>query len=446
MTNPQQLPQTHRGPRPHLLPVAALLLTLLASGPLACGPRHLVEEPVPAAPEELRRWSELSKSGRSDLLFHRYEEAEKKFEAALELSREYRPSDVRRRSSLGNLERLATAYWKAGRRRDFDRVMELLLEAAPEVPTYQTETLTDGLLLLGVRKRSQGDLEVSREALELALSISTQMAGERDIGVARIHMELGLTCLDSGDLDRAERELTETLDIIEESAGRESRAYAGVLIAMAKLHEAQQRGDVAETEFRRAVELNRAAGGASHNATMNAMVALARFYQRQNRMDDAEATFKEMVAAQREADETTLSYVQGLNALAWFYVDTGRPGEAEAPARAALETLDSMNVGGASRATVLDTLATSLRDRGLYPEAEKLYLQAIEESRGGTRPGEADEIVGRYAELLRQQGRGAEADQLLEKLRDPSLDSGQAGSHVGVTPEVGEAEQQSGRD
>ena len=57
MTNPQQLPQTHRGSRPHLLPVAALLLTLLASGPLACGPRHLVEEPVPAAPEELRRWN-----------------------------------------------------------------------------------------------------------------------------------------------------------------------------------------------------------------------------------------------------------------------------------------------------------------------------------------------------------------------------------------------------
>jgi tetratricopeptide (TPR) repeat protein len=428
------------GALPRLLSTAALLLAVLISGPLACAPGHRAEEPAPTAPEDLRRWSELSKSGRDHLLFRRYERAEEAFGAALELSRAYRPSDVRRRSSLGNLQQLARAYLGEGLPQDFARVMLLVMESCRDVPAAQNDALTENLLLLGRLQRSDGQLEVSREALELTLSIQIRTAGERDVGVAHTRRELGLTLIDSGDLDRAEQEIMEASGIVEASVGSGHPAFADALSAMARLREAQQRGDEAEVALQRAVEINRGAAGPAHRTTVNAMGELVRFYQRNDRANDVETTLEEMVAAQREKNAQSLLYIQALNELAWFYLKSQRPAEAESPARTALEILESGKAGNPVKAAVFDTLATSLRQQGQYPESEKFYLQAIETSRASANKGDLEAIANRYSELLRHQGREAEAEHLLETLHNPSSGSDEDGNQAGVDPGSVEAE------
>jgi tetratricopeptide (TPR) repeat protein len=423
--------------------VAALLLVgVLTGGLLACNSPSPPPAPPRATPEELLLWSELSKSGRDHLLFGRYEEAEEDFEAALEISRSYRPSDVRRRSSIGNLRQLAVAYWSARRPQDFVRVMEHLLQDCREVPASQTAAMADALLLLGSVSRQDGKLTVSREALELSLAIRIETVGERDIDVGRVHRELGLTWIEVGDLDRAETEIVTATDIAAEDVGREHPRFANMLTAVSQLREAQGRTDDAEAELQRSVEIVRAAAGPSHRATVSSMTQLAQFYQRNDRLADAETTLEAIVTVYREAEEDGPSHIQSMNSLARFYIETGQPAKAEAEARKALAIFERRNAVGPLKAVVLDTLATSLQQQKRVLESEKSYLEAIANCRrkDGTPADQFDEIAGHYAELLRQLGRDSEAEGLPEKLRESLSNTGRSEAPPGAESEAAGAE------
>jgi len=435
--------RAHSGQLPLQRRVPALLLVgVLTIGLLACNSPQLPPAPPRATPEEILLWSELSKSGRDHLRFGRYQEAEADFGAALEISRSYRPSDVRRRSSIGNLRQLAMAYWNARRPQDFARVMEHLLQDCREVPASQTASMADALLLLGSVSREEGELAVSREALELSLAIRIETVGERDIDVGRVRRELGLTWIEAGDLDRAETEIVTASDIAAEDVGREHPRFANMLMALSRLREAQQRTDDAEAELQRALEIIRAAAGPSHRATVTTMTELARFYQRDDRLTDAETTLEEIVTVYREAEEDGPSHIQSLNSLARFYIETGQPAKAEAEARKALAIFERRKAVGPLKAVVLDTLATSLQQQKRYPESEKRYLEAISECRrkDGTPADQFDEIAGHYGELLRQLGRDAEAEGLLEKLREALSDTGQSEAEPGTESDAAGAE------
>jgi tetratricopeptide (TPR) repeat protein len=409
-----------RGRVPALLFVGALTIGLLACK----GPQAPPAPPL-STPEEVLLWSELSQSGRDHLRFGRYEQAEEDFEAALEISRSYRPSDVRRRSSIGNLRQLATAYWQVKRPPDFVRVMEHLLPDCREVPASQTAPMADVLLLLGSVSREEGDLALSREALELSLAIRIKTAGPRDIDVARVHRELSLTYMEADDLDRAETEIVTASEIAADDVGREHPRFANILMALSKLREAQGRTDEAEAELQRALEIVRAAAGPSHRATVSAMTELAQFYRRNDRLTDAETTLEEIVTVYQEAEGDGPTHIQSLDSLARFYLETGQPAKAEVEALEALAIFERRNAVGPLKAVVLDTLATSLQQQKRYAEAEKRYLEAISQCRqkDGTPSEQFDEIVGHYTELLRQLGREAEAEGLLEKLREKLRES-----------------------
>jgi len=421
---------------------ALLLVGVLTGGLLACNSPSPPPAPPRATPEEILLWSELLKSGRDHLRFGRYEEAEEDFEAALEISRSYRPSDVRRRSSIGNMRHLAVAYWSVRRPQDFARVMEQLLQDCREVPASQTAAMADALLLLGTVSRQEGELTASREALELSLAIRIETVGERDIDVGRVRRELGLTWIELGDLDRAETEIVTATDIAAEDVGREHPRYANMLTAMSQLREAQGRIDDAEAELQRAVEIVRAAAGPSHRATVSAMMQLAQFYQRNDRLTDAATTLEAIVTVYREAEAEGPSHIQSMNSLAQFYIETGQLAKAEAEARKALAIFERRNAVGPLRAIVLDTLATSLQQQKRYLESEKRYLEAIAQCRrkDGTPADQFDEIAGHYAELLRLLGRDAEAEGLPEKLRQSLSDTGPSEDPPDADPDAAGAE------
>jgi tetratricopeptide (TPR) repeat protein len=109
------------------------------------------------------------------------------------------------------------------------------------------------------------------------------------------------------------------------------------------------------------------------------------------------------------------------NELAWFLVETGQAEQAEAPARSALGMLEERQIGGQPLAAITDTLATALRNQGKYGEAEPLYQEALTEgAKAMGLPGwDVVAIADRYATLLEQTDRAAEADELRERWRAP---------------------------
>ena len=86
--------------------------------------------------------------------------------------------------------------------------------------------------------------------------------------------------------------------------------------------------------------------------------------------------------------------------------------------------LEEREIGGQPLAAIADTLATALRNQGKYREAEPLYQEALAEgAKAMGRPGwDVVAIAERYATLLEQTDRAAEAQELRRRWRTPILE------------------------
>ena len=82
--------------------------------------------------------------------------------------------------------------------------------------------------------------------------------------------------------------------------------------------------------------------------------------------------------------------------------------------------LEEQEAGGQPLAAVADTLATALRDQKKHAEAEGLYQVALTEGAKaeGLAGWDVTDIADRYADLLDQMGRPADADELRRRWRD----------------------------
>jgi tetratricopeptide (TPR) repeat protein len=387
--------------------------TAPASDSQAAAPRRtLVEAASGPVPEE--SWSQLMKAGRGYLDRGELPEAEDRFTRAWDRTADFRDTDPRTAATLRNLERVAVAYRTAGDAPAFARVLELLALVSETTPAARTPELATLMQELAAMRTLQGRPEEARRALERTVTLMEEARGPEDASLAGVHAQLGLTLIELGDLDGAEREIDRAAEIGVAADGADGLPFARTLLPRARLDLARGRDEDARDALQTAIDIYVERQGENSPETARMVRELALFEQGQGEYAAAERSFDRAIAIWDSLPREDYQRAQSRNELAWFLVETGKPGQAEAPARSALGILEDRSLGGQPYSAVADTLATALRDQQKYEEAEHLYQRALEEgTQGGALPGwDLGEIAERYAVLLEETGRAAEAEAL----------------------------------
>ena len=429
---------------------ALVLLALLSAIALGCAaavPAGSVPEPTPAAsptPSDPRStsstgassppsapaprrttesWAQLVKEGRGHLQRRELAEAEDRFLRAYDLTRDFRPGDPRTNTSVPNLQRLASAFLRAGSSASFARMMELLIHIGSEVPAARNPELARLLQRLASMRILQERPAEARDALELTLAILKEAKGVESGALVGVHSQLGLSLIELGELEAAEIHIDRAAEIGEAVSGKGSALYATSLVPRAKLELARGNVDEAREALLAAVALNEQQHGENNPATARVVRELAIFEQTAGDYSAAEKSFDRMIAIWDSLPNESYQHAQSRNELAWFLVETGQAKQAEAPARSAFGLLEEKGTGGQALAAIADTLATALRDQGKYEEAERLYQSALlEGAKAEGLPGwELLPIAERYAVLLEETGRSAEAEDVRSRWQKTTL-------------------------
>jgi tetratricopeptide (TPR) repeat protein len=147
--------------------------------------------------------------------------------------------------------------------------------------------------------------------------------------------------------------------------------------------------------------------------------ALAQFYEQRGQFEEAAAIYQKLAeqSVDPQAKVNAWQSLANLAARQEHYTD------AIAAARQAIAAVQSSDQPGIRNQTIWtrQNLAGYLRQAGLLDEADQVYQQILQESRGG--PQES-QMLGMYAQYLAQSKRGAQGESLLKDYLEgsPNLD------------------------
>jgi tetratricopeptide (TPR) repeat protein len=396
---------THRQ-RPHLQPwamrvgrlssVSLLVVLGLAAGgcALLSFPEAPPAEPQPAAvdpmaePEEpaaviaareveasQQSWSNLAAIGRDAIKVGDLEAAEQAYVEAVAITAALDPDDIRARTALSNLVRLARHYQQRNRFDDAGRVLSRVVAESLNGRQPDFEVAAPIMIAQGSYLERVGRLGEAIRIFEAGLASAPRSSlGTRE----RMLMQRGLALayIEEGRPADAAPLLEDLRTRTARIGEGKTTAYATVLVDIGRLREAE--GDV----------------------------------------DGARESFEESIALLRELDPQGTQLASVLNRLAWLDVENDRSQEAVPLAQEALDLLDHHGIGGAARASFLDTLATAQTNIGHYTQAEHNYKQAMEERGRGGAGSQLDQagIVENYIALLRKVGKNDRAEALERQL------------------------------
>ena len=376
--------------------------------------------PAAATTSRPERWSTLMKAGRTHLAAGELAEAEDRFTRAYDRTLDLRPGDPRTRTTARNLERTAIAYREAGDAAGYARVTELLVYIAETNPEARSAELASLLQGLAATRMLEGNMDAARAAVERTIALVEEENGPGDPQLVGPLSQLALLLVESGEdgeLDAAEQTIDRAATIGADSAGPDSPLYATTLVPRAKLEMARGQTDAAREALLTAIDISVEYAGEASPGTAQLVRELAMLEQEAGDTAAAERAFERVISIWDTLPRENYQRAQSRNELAWFLVEIGDPQRAESPARSALGILEEQDLGGQPFAAIADTLATALRDQRKYEEAETLYRQALQEgAKERGLPGwDLSEIAGRYAVLLEETGRAAEAAELRDR-------------------------------
>jgi tetratricopeptide (TPR) repeat protein len=348
--------------------------------PVAVDPMAEPEEPAAlAAAREVeasqQSWSSLAATGRDALKMGDFEAAEEAYLEAVAITAELDPDDIRSRTALSNLVRLAAQYQRHRRFEDAGRIVSRVVAESlngrhPDFEVAAPVLITQGHYLERAGRRSE-TIRIFEAGLASAprSSLGSQERMVMQRGLALAYIEEGRPA--------------DAAPLLEDLRVRTSRigdgktiAYAAVLSDIGDLREAE--GDIA----------------------------------------GADASFEEAIALYRELEPDSAQLANTLNRVAWFKTKNDNAKEAVPLAQEGLAILDLHGIGGPTRAAYLDTLATAQTGIGHYTQAEHNYKQAVEERGQGNAASQLQQagIVENYIALLRKVGKNDRAEGLERQL------------------------------
>lgn len=288
--------------------------------------------------------------------------------------------------TIGNL---GAVYKELGRYREAEDLYTkaLALHEAQYGPNHPN--VGDVVTYLASLYSLQGNKAKAEPLFRRALEIDTQAFGNDHASVATKQSNLAETLADMGHFGEAEELFRRALATKESKLGRDHPEVAEVLNNYAGLLHATGRYTEAEAMYRRALTIREARLGKEHHEVAVALNNLASVQREQRNFNDAVANFRRALAIEEKVFGPTHTRVATrVNNLATVYQMAGRVEEAEEMYRRAISTneqvfgMDYPEVG-----VGLGNLAKMYSDTGRYAEAEAKFERALRIALVSGKPG-----------------------------------------------------------
>ena len=228
---------------------------------------------------------------------------------------------------------------------------------------------------IGSALRDRGDLDEAESLYREALRIARAVYGDEHRETQIVLHVLSIALERKGELEEAERLERQSLVLAERTYGPDHFDVSNRLAALGGLR--LERGDPVEAErlLRRALALLRHIAPSGHPEEGDILNRLA-YIRIASGAADADELYREAVAFERARPAGSPSFVtDGIHYLAWAEHRKGDLAEAEADYRRALGLYRrQLPIGHAYRAAAAMGLGEVLRDQGRSAEAER-YLQ-----------------------------------------------------------------------
>ncbi len=319
--------------------------------------------------------------GRTYLSLSRFAEAERQFEAALDLAQEALGDE--HEETLEAMTGLASSLEAMDRFDDAQPMYERVLEVSRRTQGDESPPAITALHNLGNLHHNRGRFADAEALLSEALEVSTRTHGSEDPETLVTRKVLARVWRDMGRPDEAERELRAVLEAQQRVVGQDAPETRGTASELAILLKDAGRLAEAEPLYRELVEAERRVHGKRHAETLLAMNSLGRLLQAQGRLEEAEAIVRETLDTQREVlGEEHSDTLITTNNLSLLLQEMGRLAEAEPLARRVEEV--GRRVLGDEHPDVLvwvNNLGNLLYRQGRYGEGEACYQRVLEARR-----------------------------------------------------------------
>jgi serine/threonine protein kinase len=257
------------------------------------------------------------------------------------------------------------------------------LEDAAADGQETTQTLAGLYNNLGGLALSRGQHDKAEELFLRAKAMLEALGGADDRQALQVNWNLAVLAAERGDLARAEALIKEVTDRGVSTFTEYDPLAAGALRNLAVSIANQGRFRESVPIAQRSVDAFRAIVGDRHPETLDALKMLGDISHAGGEHAVSEAAYREVIQARREMPEemrgdmipVIRDHANSLEAL-------GRPAEAEAIRREAVEIVRAEGRPPADLATVLGNLGFNLVEQHRYAEAEPLLREALEIRKG----------------------------------------------------------------
>jgi tetratricopeptide (TPR) repeat protein len=331
-----------------------------------------------------------------------YAEAEKLYLTTIEEAQ--KSSDLATDLHIAQLG-LAQVYQEEGRYGEAEKIHWGLLRNA-EDSSQPTTLVHSGHMGLARFYEDQGKFSEAEEHYKAALAETEKLElwpnraplASTSIWVAKFYVTQRRYA-------EAEPHFKRTLEILENEESRPDSYLPRHLADFAKFYQDQGKNEAAEELYLRALALSEKNRGAENTLTVHALSELAGFYRATGRNAEAETNYRRaLVIIEKTAAVQTTWYAKPWNRLRW-----------NRRIRQTLIAGPQLSVGAA-----LDRLAEVCEDQQKYAEAEPLRKRSLdlkEKARGRPLHTAVADAQEAYASVLRQIGRGSEAEDLEARAR-----------------------------
>ncbi len=400
-----------------------LFATFMLTGSVLGVPAR-ADEPSKKLTEEERKvleskGLELNEVGLKAARAGKYLEAQKAWEAALEVARQLYPKDqfpdghANLATSLSNLGALLKAQGKLA---EAEPRLRDALEMTKRVFTGDQPEVARSLDNLASLLYAEGKLTEAEPLFRNALEVRKRLfKGD--------HSDLATSLNNLAFLYQAQAKLTEAESLFRDSLAMHERLFKGdhptVAISLnnlAILHQAQGKLAEAETLCRTSLDMRKRLFQGDHPDVAHSMSTLAYLYQAQGKVTEAEPLDRAALDMRKRLFKGDHPDLAGsLNNLAAVLLQQGKLAEAEPLFRNALEMRKRLFQGDhPGVVSTLSNLAGLLRSQGKLVEAESHYRAALDMTKRiseGDHPETAG-ILNNFAFLYQAQGKLAEAETL----------------------------------
>jgi serine/threonine protein kinase/Tfp pilus assembly protein PilF len=340
----------------------------------------------------------------------RYEEAESTLRHAAAITERADPGNPALRRSLSNL---ASMLREKGRYAEADSISRKILEVLERTVGAEHPEAAEELSGFAISQAEQGRPQAAESMFRRVLEIREKSLGEIHPGTARALSNLASAIFEQGKFAQAETLYRRGLAIDTRIFGADHGQIAMDLYNLANVEAGKGNTQEAIALYRRGLEIWEKSLGPEHPYVAAGLTSLSNALATEGRHQETLPLLQRALAIREKTlapDHPFLATT--LNELGVAARHARRFADAEKHLRQALEIRQRiLEPNSYYIAITLGALADLERDRGRPREAEELYRRAIAqwESSGRDAQGSISAITRGYVELLRGEGRRAEA-------------------------------------